>query len=216
MTETQDTHTVKGPPKHRIRLILAVASGDSGGIYLATAAAGVQRVASAASPSAMALAGSPRVWLIEPDGQGRIGTVRDAASTAALPASALLADDQLDEALKVLNTLIAADPTDAQSEIRISEVQRRQGHYDEALATLEKAKSQAPDSLELSYNEALVYDALGKFDQAASVLRGILDASSHPEGAATMVRSRPIAMRTSGRMQPPSLPKPRRRFPRTT
>ena len=97
-------------------------------------------------------------------------------------ASALLADDQLDEALKVLNTLIAADPTDAQSEIRISEVQRRQGHYDEALATLEKAKSQAPDSLELSYNEALVYDALGKFDQAASVLRGILDASSHPEG----------------------------------
>ncbi len=97
-------------------------------------------------------------------------------------ASALLADDQLDEALKVLNTLIAADPTDAQSEIRISEVQRRQGHYDEALATLEKAKSQAPDSLELSYNEALVYDALGKFDQAASVLTGILDASSHPEG----------------------------------
>ena len=37
-------------------------------------------------------------------------------------ASALLADDQLDEALKVLNTLIAADPTDAQSEIRISEI----------------------------------------------------------------------------------------------
>ena len=26
MTETQDTHTVKGPPKHRIRLILAVAA----------------------------------------------------------------------------------------------------------------------------------------------------------------------------------------------
>ena len=97
-------------------------------------------------------------------------------------ASALLGDDQLDEALKVLNALIAADPTDAQSEIRISEVQRRQGHYDEALATLEKAKSQAPDSLELNYNEALIYDALGKYDQATTVLAGILDASSQPEG----------------------------------
>jgi tetratricopeptide (TPR) repeat protein len=97
-------------------------------------------------------------------------------------ASALLADDQLDEALKVLNALIAADPTDSQSEIRISEVQRRQGHYDEALATLEKAKSQVTDSLELSYNEALIYDALGKYDQATTVLTGILDASSHPEG----------------------------------
>jgi tetratricopeptide (TPR) repeat protein len=61
-------------------------------------------------------------------------------------------------------------------------VQRRQGHYDEALATLEKAKSQAPDSLELNYNEALIYDALGKYDQATTVLAGILDASSQPEG----------------------------------
>jgi len=97
-------------------------------------------------------------------------------------ASALLADDQLDEALKVLNTLIAADPTDAQSQIRISEVQRRQGHYDDALVTLEKAKTQAPDSLELNYNEALIYDALGKYDQATGVLKGILDASAHPGG----------------------------------
>ena len=101
-------------------------------------------------------------------------------------ASALLADEQFDEALKVLNTLIAADPTDSQSQIRISEVQRRQGHYDEAMATLEKAKSQvqegSTEELELKYNEALNYDALGEFDQATSVLKGILDASSHPEG----------------------------------
>lgn len=40
------------------RLILAVASADAGGIYLASAAAGVQRIAPAVSPSAIALAGS--------------------------------------------------------------------------------------------------------------------------------------------------------------
>jgi tetratricopeptide (TPR) repeat protein len=100
-------------------------------------------------------------------------------------ASALLTDDQLDEALKIYNELVAADPTDAQAEVRISEIQRRQGHYDEALATLEKAKSQVQDPNELSelnLNEALTYDALGKYDQAAQLLTGLLDASSHPDG----------------------------------
>ena len=84
--------------------------------------------------------------------------------------------------LRRSTALVAADPTDAQSEIRISEIQRRQGHYDEALATLEKAKSQVQDSLELSYNEALIYDALGKYGQATDVLTGILDESTHADG----------------------------------
>ncbi len=97
-------------------------------------------------------------------------------------ANSLLADDQLDEALTVLNALVAADPTDAQSEIHISEVQRRKGNYTEALATLEKAKLQVQDSLELNFNEALIYDALGKYDQATGVLTTLLESSSHPDG----------------------------------
>jgi tetratricopeptide (TPR) repeat protein len=97
-------------------------------------------------------------------------------------ATALLMDEQLDEALKAFNALVAADPTDAQSEIRIAEIERRQGHYDQALATLEKAKLQVQDSLELSYNEALIYDALGKYSQATDVLTGILDSSAHADG----------------------------------
>jgi len=97
-------------------------------------------------------------------------------------AKALMADDQVDEALKVFNALVAADPTDAESEVHISEILRRQGHYDDALATLEKAKAQAPDSLEISFNEALIYDDLGKYDQATGVLTTLVDASSHPDG----------------------------------
>ena len=72
-----------------------------------------------------------------------------------------------------------------ESEIHISEIQRRQGHYDDALATLEKAKAQVQDSPELSLNEALIYDALGKYDQATGILNGLLDASSHPDGKYT-------------------------------
>ena len=100
-------------------------------------------------------------------------------------AGALQEDNRLDEALALLNTMVAADPTDAQSEVRISEIQRQQGHYDQALATLEKAKAQAPDSLELSYNEALIYDALGKYDQAVGVLTNILESTAHPDGKYT-------------------------------
>lgn len=101
-------------------------------------------------------------------------------------ANALLLDNQLDPALKVYTHLAAADPQDAQAQIHISEIERRQGHYEAALATLQKAKTQLPDSsdlkLELSYNEALTYDALGKFDQAQGVLTAILASTLHPEG----------------------------------
>ncbi len=104
-------------------------------------------------------------------------------------ANALLADDQLDEALNVFNTLAVANPDDAQTQIRISEIQRRKGHYDASLATLEKAKSQTQGSpemtMELNYNEALLYDALGKYDQATGVLTGILDSTAHPDGKYT-------------------------------
>ncbi len=97
-------------------------------------------------------------------------------------ASSLMMDDQLDEALKILNEIVAAQPQDAQSQIHIAEIQRRQGHYDEALDTLKKAKPLAADSLELTYNEALVYDALGRYDDAVNVLTGLLSSSAHPDG----------------------------------
>ncbi|WP_263381545.1 tetratricopeptide repeat protein [Granulicella arctica] len=97
-------------------------------------------------------------------------------------ASALLLDNQLDKAMKILQQIVATEPQDAQSQIHISEIQRRQGHYDEALATLKKAKPLAQDSLELSYNEALIYDSLGRYDEATTVLTTILASSDHPDG----------------------------------
>jgi tetratricopeptide (TPR) repeat protein len=97
-------------------------------------------------------------------------------------ANALLGDNQLDEALKVLDGIVAAEPQDAQSQIHISEIERRQGHYDLALKTLEKAKPLAPDSLELSYNEALLYDSLGRYDDAIAVLTKLVSDTAHADG----------------------------------
>ncbi len=96
--------------------------------------------------------------------------------------NALLADGQLDEALKVLTGIVAAEPQDWQSQIHISEIQRRQGHYDLALKTLDKAKTLAPDSLELTYNEALIYDSLGRYDDAITVLTKLVLDTEHADG----------------------------------
>jgi len=100
--------------------------------------------------------------------------------------AALLEDGQLDEAAKVLNTIAASDPTDAQTQIRIAEVQRRKGDYNESLATLEKLKANlqggSPEDLQLHADEALVYDALGKYDQATGTLTKLLDTLAHPDG----------------------------------
>lgn len=97
-------------------------------------------------------------------------------------ANALLADGQMDEAMKVLKEIVAAEPQDAQSQIHIAEIQRRQGHYDDALATLKKAETLVQDSLELSYNEALVYDSLGRYAEATAILNKLIAGLAHADG----------------------------------
>jgi len=100
-------------------------------------------------------------------------------------ANALLMEGKLDEALKVFAQVLSAEPNDVQSQIHVSEIQRRQGHYDEALDTLKKAKALLGDkdgNLELSYNEALIDDSLGRYDDAIGVLKGILDGTAHADG----------------------------------
>ncbi len=97
-------------------------------------------------------------------------------------AQALLNDDQFGPALKHFEAISAADPQDAQTYLRIAEIERRQGHYEQALTTLKKAKALASDSLEVGFNEALIDDSLGHYDEAAQNLQLLVKQSSHPDG----------------------------------
>ena len=97
-------------------------------------------------------------------------------------AQALLNDNQLGPALKHFDAISTADPQDAQTYLRIAEIQRRQGHYEQALTTLKKAKALASDSLEIGFNEALIDDSLGHYDEAAQTLQGLVKQTSHPDG----------------------------------
>jgi tetratricopeptide (TPR) repeat protein len=97
-------------------------------------------------------------------------------------AQALLNDNQFDSALKQFEAIAAADPQDAQSYLRIAEIERRQGHFDQALATLKKAKTLGSDSLEISFNEALIDDSLGHYDEATLILEDLVIKTSHSNG----------------------------------
>jgi tetratricopeptide (TPR) repeat protein len=100
-------------------------------------------------------------------------------------AAALAASGQMDEAAKIYSQILGSDPQDAQALIRQADIQRQQGHYEQALATLKKAATLVSDNVELSYNEALVYDALGRFDDSIKTLKQLLTATLPADGKYT-------------------------------
>lgn len=114
----------------------------------------------------------------------------DAHTIGAL-AEALLNNNQMDEALKQYQQLAQADPDDIGALIHIGEIQRRQGKFEDALATIRKARDKAKDSsapgvaLEIGYNEGMLLDALGRFDEALQTYQKMVDLTSHVNGAYT-------------------------------
>jgi tetratricopeptide (TPR) repeat protein len=96
-------------------------------------------------------------------------------------ATDLLNTNQLTEALAVLQIVAKADPSDAKTLMKISEIERSQGHLDEALESVKKAKALGENSnhAELAFQEAVLDDSLGKYDQAINTLQTELVASAH-------------------------------------
>ena len=95
----------------------------------------------------------------------------------------LVNDNQMEAALNEYKTIQDADPQDAQSALRISEIYRHMGKLDLAMDNLKKAEALVQDSLEITYNEALILEAQGKFDNAAELLQKLVAASTPQKGA---------------------------------
>jgi tetratricopeptide (TPR) repeat protein len=97
----------------------------------------------------------------------------------------LLAVNQLTAARDAYKDIATNDPSDPEAYLRLSEIERRQGNYDEALATLKKAKALVPDSLEISFNEGLLDDALGHYNDAIAIFQKLVAGSEPAEGKYT-------------------------------
>jgi tetratricopeptide (TPR) repeat protein len=100
-------------------------------------------------------------------------------------AQALLNDSQLDAAMKVYQELAEADPEDAAPLIKISEIERRQQKTEDALTTIRKARKKDPENPEAGYDEGLLLDVLGHYDEAAATYSAMVDLTSHANGAYT-------------------------------
>ena len=99
-------------------------------------------------------------------------------------AAALAASGQMDAAAKVNAEILGTDPQDPQALIREAEIQRQKGEFEQALVTLKKAETLVTNGgdQELNYNEALVYDGLGRSDDAIKTLKNLLASTASPNG----------------------------------
>jgi len=91
-------------------------------------------------------------------------------------------DNQMEAALDQFKAVQEADPQDATASLRISEIYRRMGKLDLAMQNLKKAESLVQDSLEVSYNEAIILEGQGKYDEAAQVLQKLLTRTAQADG----------------------------------
>ena len=100
-------------------------------------------------------------------------------------ADALINGGKLDAARTELQKLVKADPEDGVSYLRLAQIDRQEGHFDAAGQELEKAKSLAPDNLEIPLEQARLADTLGQDDKAVTILQGLVKQSERPEGQYT-------------------------------
>ena len=91
----------------------------------------------------------------------------------------LVRSDQVDAALKVYNELAAADPKDAQSQLRISQIYRQKHDYAKAREAADKAKQIDGNNIEVRYNEVSLLEAQGMLPEAISTLKQIIDSTAH-------------------------------------
>jgi len=88
----------------------------------------------------------------------------------------LVLADRVDEALELYEALVADEPGDAESHLRISQIYGGRREYEKAWESLEAAKLGAPDSLELLYHEVNLLESQGEPAKAVERLQQILEA----------------------------------------
>jgi len=82
----------------------------------------------------------------------------------------LLAEEKYQEALKVYQRLSDLMPDDPDVYLRLGQIYRELHQMDKAEDALVKARQYSPGSLDVIYNEAMLYQSQGRFEDAIRVL----------------------------------------------
>ena len=105
----------------------------------------------------------------------------------------LLFGQKYDEALKIYQEIVADEPMDAQSYLRMSQIYRQQRDFAKAREAGEKAKSLDPTNLEVRFNEVNILEAENKTQDAIQLLKDIVS-STAKRNYNTAERSNRIAL----------------------
>ena len=106
-------------------------------------------------------------------------------------AQTLLAEEKYPEALKVYQKLSDLMPDDPDVYLRIAQIYRELHQLDKAEENLVRARQYSPGSLEVMYNEAMIYEAQGRYEDAVRVLS---EAVAGIKGQSTVLPSRRRSM----------------------
>src|ERR1700751_361260 len=82
----------------------------------------------------------------------------------------LMAEEKYQEGLGVYQKLIDLMPDDGDNYLHLARIYRELHHLDKAEENLLKARQYEPGSLEVMYNEAMIYESQGRYDDAIRVL----------------------------------------------
>jgi tetratricopeptide (TPR) repeat protein len=110
----------------------------------------------------------------------------------------LLLSNQLDDALKLYQEVVAEDPKDIKAALRISLIYRQKQDFAKAREAADKAKEIDPNDLEVQYNDVNLLEAEGKIPDAIKTLKGILDATAKKSYSASEKNSRSILLQNLG------------------
>jgi tetratricopeptide (TPR) repeat protein len=85
-------------------------------------------------------------------------------------AQALMAQDKSEQAAEQYKRLTELDPDEPENFLRLAQIYRQLNQLDLAEENLLHAKQLAPGNVEVIYNEATIYEAQGRFEDAIRVL----------------------------------------------
>ncbi len=81
---------------------------------------------------------------------------------------------KFDEALKIYSEVVADDPKDSQSLLRMSQVYRQQRNFAKAHEILDQAKALEPDNMEILYGEVSLLDDEGRHTDAINAMKQLV------------------------------------------
>jgi tetratricopeptide (TPR) repeat protein len=86
----------------------------------------------------------------------------------------LMLSEQLDQAMKIYQALVAENEKDVQSWLRISQIYRQKHDYENARKASDQARKLDPDGVDILYNEVGLLESEGKIPEAIDILKQVL------------------------------------------